>query len=93
MPTTKMFDFLAKLGDAYFVVYNSLNIVKRSDVQSVIVNTMMQGTNQLWQELEDKKVFHGDILQRTTFKNLLTQQTRPRLKGNAKRKVIIKKHR
>jgi len=83
MPTIKMFDFLAKLGDAYFVVYNTLNIVKRSDVQSVIVNTMMQGTNQLLQELEDKKVFHGDILQRTTFENLLTQQ----LKDGHARKV------
>ncbi|TKJ47049.1 hypothetical protein CEE34_05800 [Candidatus Aerophobetes bacterium Ae_b3a] len=83
MPTIKMFDFLAKLSDAYFVVYNTLNIVKRSDVQSVIVNTMMQGTNQLLQELEDKKVFHGDILQRTTFKNLLTQQ----LKDGHARKV------
>jgi len=74
MPTIKMFDFLSKLSDAYFVVYNTLNIVKRSDIQTIIVNTMMQGTNQLLQELEDKKVFRGDILQRTTFKNLLTQQ-------------------
>jgi len=83
MPTIKMFDFLSKLSDAYFVVYNTLNIVKRSDVQTIIVNTMMQGTNQLWEELEGKGVFYGDIPQKAALKGLLTQ----RLKDANARKV------
>ncbi|TKJ47818.1 hypothetical protein CEE34_01535 [Candidatus Aerophobetes bacterium Ae_b3a] len=83
MPTIRMIDFLSKLNDAYFVVYNTVNIVERSDVQSVIVNTMMQGTDQLLQELEDKRVFYGDIPQKTALKGLLTQ----RLKDANARKV------
>ncbi len=74
MSTIRMLDFLSKLSDAYFVVYNTLNIVKRSDVQSFIVKTMMQGTDQLLQELEDKKVFYGDISQKTALKSFLAQQ-------------------
>lgn len=83
MPTIRMLDFLSKLSDAYLVVYNTVNIVERSDVQSFIVNTMMQGTDQLLQELEDKRVFYGDIPQKTALKGLLTQ----RLKDANARKV------
>lgn len=60
MPTIRMMDFLSKLGDAFFVVYNTLSIIKRPDVQKVIVNTMTQGTNQLLQELENAGVFRPD---------------------------------
>ncbi len=58
--TIKTFDFISKLGDAYFVVYNTLNIIKRGDVQKFIVNTMMQGIDRTLQELEDKKIFNAD---------------------------------
>lgn len=83
MSAIKMFDFLSKLSDAYFVVYNTINIVKRSEAQSIIVDTMMQGTDQLLQELEDKRVFYGDIRQKTALKGLLAQ----RLKDANARKV------
>ena len=75
MPTIRMLDFVTKLGDAYFVIYNTLSIIKRSDVQNFIVSTMMQGTDQLLQELEDKRVFYEDTPQKTAeLKSLFTQQ-------------------
>lgn len=60
MPTIKTLDFVSRLGDVYFVVYNTLNIIKRPDVQNFIVNTMMQGTDTMLQELQDAKVFYHD---------------------------------
>ena len=74
MPVIRMLDFLSRLSDAYFVVYNTINIVKRPEVQNFIVDTTMQGTDQLLQELEDKGVFHGDIPQKTALKGLLAQR-------------------
>ncbi|MDP8229477.1 MAG: hypothetical protein P9L93_00020 [Candidatus Gorgyraea atricola] len=58
MITIKMMDFISKLGDAYLVVYNTLSIIKRGDVQGFIVNTMTQGSDRMIQELLDKNVFN-----------------------------------
>lgn len=60
MESIRTAEFLSKISDVYFVIYNTLNIIKRPDVQKFIVNTMMQGTDKMLQELEDQKVFNSD---------------------------------
>lgn len=47
MQIIKTFDFISKLGDVYFVAYNTLNIMKRGNIQAHIVNTMTQGIDGL----------------------------------------------
>ena len=58
-------DFISKIGDAYFVVFNTLEIINKPNVQQFIVDTMMQGSDQLLQELVDKQIIYHEDPQKT----------------------------
>jgi len=47
MQNIKTFDFISKLGDAYFALYNTLCIIKQDKVKDHLVDTMTQGVDEM----------------------------------------------
>lgn len=85
MSSIKTIDFISKLGDAYFVIYNTLNIMKTPKIKNHIVDTMTQGMDDLLLKYITK--LDGTAIAKTELNVGAVREIRKQLVDSAAKKV------